>query len=418
MKTVVLGAGVIGVTTAYYLARGGHDVTVVEQRSEVGQDATGGNAGLIAPGHSFAWASPAAPRMLLKSLMGEATAIRVKLYLDLRLAWWGLQFLRECTSTRARVNTLIKLKLCQYSQGELNQLAAEESIDYQQVQRGAFYLYRDERELESGMARMQLLREHGVQMDTIPPQDLAELDPAFGQAHDVLAGAIHARSDASGNSELFTNALSERCRRLGVEFRLGTTARRFIVDGTRVCSVETDRGMLTADYFVLALGVRSPFLARTAGQRLPIYPAKGYSLTVPIDDPQKAPTVPGVDEKTLVAWSRMGDQLRMSSTAEFAGYSRDWSPSDFANILNTGKELFAAAANWDDHTARSCLRPMTPDGPPIIGRGKHDNLYYNTGHGHMGWTMACGSSRIVADQILGRRPAIDTNGMHVRALRR
>ena len=418
MKTVVLGAGVIGVTTAYYLAREGHDVTVVEQHSEVGQDATGGNAGLIAPGHSFAWASPAAPRMLLRSLLGEATAIRVKPRLDPRLAWWGLQFLRECTLPRARANTLIKLRLCQYSLSEMERLAAEESIDYQQVQRGAFYLYRDQRELELGMIKMDLLREHGVTMEAVSPQDLARLDPAFGPAQGALAGAIHSTSDASGNSELFTKVLAERCRALGVEFRLGATARRFIVDGTRVSGITTDQGTLTADFFVLALGVRSPFLSRTAGQRLPIYPAKGYSLTVPIADPEQAPTVPGVDEQTLVAWSRMGHQLRISSTAEFAGYGRDWKPSDFANILSTGRELFPAAANWEDASSRSCLRPMTPDGPPVIGRGKHDNLYYNTGHGHMGWTMACGSSRIVTDQMLGRRPAIDTAGMHVRAFRR
>lgn len=418
MKTVVLGAGVIGVTTAYYLAREGHDVTVVEQSSEVGQDATGGNAGLIAPGHSFAWASPAAPKMLLRSLRGEATAIRVKPRPDPRLVWWGLQFLRECTATRARANTLIKLRLCQYSQAELDKLASEESIDYQQVQRGAFYLYRDERELELGMAKMDLLREHGQEMQAVAAEEVARFDPAFSAAQGVLAGAIHAKTDASGNSALFTKVLTDRCRGLGVEFRLGTTARRFVVDGNRVSSVETDQGRLTADYFVLALGVRSPFLSRTAGQRLPVYPAKGYSLTVPIKDPQMAPTVPGVDEKTLVAWSRMGDQLRVSSTAEFAGYSRDWKPSDFANILRVGRELFPEAANWDDHAARSCLRPMTPDGPPIIGRGKHDNLYYNTGHGHMGWTMACGSSRLLADQMLGRPPAIDITSMRVRSFRR
>lgn len=418
MRTIVLGGGVIGVTTAYYLARDGREVTVVEQRGEVGQDATAGNAGLIAPGHSFAWASPAAPRMLLKSLRGEATAIRVKPRLDARLTWWGLQFLRECTPTRARVNTLVKLSLCQYSRDELDKLAAAESIDYQQVQRGAFYLYRGERELELGMAKMDLLRAHGEQLEAITPDDLTRLDPAFGSAKGVLTGAIHTKADASGNSELFTQILTERCRDLGVDFRLGTTARRFVVDGARVRAVETDRGTLIADDFVLALGIRSPFLSRTAGQRLPIYPAKGYSLTVPIDDPDRAPTVPGVDEKSLVAWSRMGDQLRMSSTAEFAGYSRDWKPSDFANILAVGRELFPAAANWNKHSARSCLRPMTPDGPPIVGRGKHENLYYNTGHGHMGWTMACGSSRIVADEMAGRRPAIDTTGMRVRAFRR
>lgn len=418
MKTIVLGGGVIGVTTAYYLAREGRVVTVVEQRGVLGQDATGGNAGLIAPGHSFAWASPAAPGMLVRSLRGEATAIRVRPRLDPRLAVWGLQFLRECTSKRARLNTLIKLKLCQYSQAELDRLADEESLDYQQVRRGAFYLYRDERELEAGMAKMDLLSRHGQQFESLTAADLVRIDPAFGAAEGMLAGAIRCVSDASGNSELFTELLAERCRELGVEFRLGVTARRFVVDGNRVSGVETDQGTLTADDFVLALGVRSPFLSRTAGQRLPIYPAKGYSLTVPVADPAHAPMVPGVDEKTLVAWSRMGDRLRVSSTAEFSGYRRDWKPSDFANILSVGRELFPKAASWDDHIARSCLRPMTPDGPPIIGCGRRDNLYYNTGHGHMGWTMACGSGRILTDTMMGRPPAIDTAGMHVRAFRR
>jgi len=417
MKTVVLGAGVVGVTTAYYLARDGHEVTVVDQLSEVGQDATGGNAGLIAPGHSFAWASPAAPRMLLKSLRGEATAIRVKPRLDPRFLWWGAQFLRECTATRAGENTLVKLRLGQYSQGELDHLAGAESIDYQQVSRGACYLYRDPGEFELGWAKMELLRRHGMKMDVVTGPELATLDPALRPAQHAVARAIHVVSDASGNSELFTKTLADRCRAIGVKFQLGTTARRFVAESGRISAVETNQGALTADTFVLALGVRSPFLSRTAGQSLPIYPAKGYSLTVPVVDAEKAPTVPGVDEKTLVAWSRMGEQLRMSSTAEFAGYGRDWQPADFANILATGRELFPDAADWDKSRMRACLRPMTPDGPPILGRGKHDNLYYNTGHGHMGWTMACGSSRIVADLICGRRPALPLTGMRVRAFR-
>lgn len=418
MKTVVLGGGVIGVTTAYYLAREGHQVTLVEQRSELGLDATGGNAGLIAPGHSFAWASPAAPRMLLASLRGEATAIRVRPRLEPRFLLWGLQFLRECTSARARANTLVKVRLARYSQQLLDELAAAENIDYQQVQRGAFYLYRDAHELELGMKKVELLTEAGLRADALAPADLVRIDPAFSRAAEMLAGAVYVPTDASGNSQLFTTTLAERCRGLGVEFLMGTTARRFVLDGTRVSAVATDHGPLTADTFVLALGVGSPILSRTAGQSLPVYPAKGYSLTVPVVDPAKAPTVPGVDEKTLVAWSRFGSSLRMSSTAEFAGYNRDWKPENLDNITAMGRELFPGAVDWGGQIARSCLRPMTPDGPPIIGKGRKDNLYYNTGHGHMGWTMACGSSRILADLIVGRRPAVDTAGMQVRAFRR
>jgi D-amino-acid dehydrogenase len=417
MRTVVLGGGVVGVTTAYYLAKEGHEVVVVEREDRLGTDATGGNAGLIAPGHSFAWASPAAPRMLIDSLRGQATAIRVKPRLDARLVTWGLQFLRECTATRAEANTLIKVGLALYSQGLLYELADEEHIDYQQVQRGAAYLHRTEQALELGIKKMQLLRDHGVPMEFLDAEQLAKLDPAFALAGNTFAGGIHVTSDGSGNSELFTNVLADRCRALGVEFRFGESAQRFLGDAGRVTGVTTDKGTLQADTYVLALGVQSPFLARTAGQRLPMYPAKGYSLTADIIDPAAAPTVGGVDEATLVAWSRFGDQLRVSSTAEFAGFSRDWKFSDFANILKTGREIFPGAVDWERVRMRSCLRPMTPDGPPIIGRGKQANLYYNTGHGHMGWTMACGSSRILVDLMAGRTPAIDVTPFQVRTHR-
>ncbi|MGY1917146.1 D-amino acid dehydrogenase [Blastococcus sp. SYSU DS0973] len=417
MKTIVLGGGVIGVTTAYYLAQEGHDVVVVEARESLGTDATGGNAGLIAPGHSFAWASPAAPKMLLASLRGEATAIRVKPRLDPKLVSWGVQFLRECTPARAQANTLVKLELCLYSQRLLDELAAAEAIDYHHVQKGLAYLYRSQEALDAGVKKMDLLRTNGVPMDVLDAEQVAKLDPAFAAAGETFAGAIHVTSDASGNSELFTNELAQRCGGLGVEFRLGVTAQGFVTDGDRVTGVRTDAGLLTADNYVLALGIQSPFLARTAGQRLPMYPAKGYSLTADVVDADATPTVGGVDEATLVAWSRFGDQLRISSTAEFAGFDRDWKYSDFSNILKTGRELFPTAVDWERARMRSCMRPMTPDGPPIVGRGKQRNLYYNTGHGHMGWTMACGSSRILADVVAGRPPALDTTPFQVRSHR-
>jgi len=419
MRTVVIGGGVIGVTTAYYLASQGHGVTVVEQRSELGCDATGGNAGLIAPSHAFAWASPRAPAMLLRSLRGERTAIRVKPRLDPRFVNWGVQFLRECTPHRARVNTLAKLALCQYSQGELYRLVDEEGIEYDEHRLGALYLYRDDRQLELGMERMRLLAEHGQQIEALTAEQVARLDPAFTSAVGVIKGAIHGKGDGTGNSEKFTVNLAKICEKLGVEFHTGVVATELIEHHGRITGLRTDRELYRADNYVLALGIGSPFLSRTVGQNLPVYPAKGYSLTVDITDDKAAPTYGGVDEATLVAWSRFGSALRVSSTAEFDGYSRQFTPEDFANILAVSDELFPGAADWDRATLRSCMRPMTPDGPPIIGRGRrHENLYYNTGHGHMGWTMACGSSRALADLVLGRRPAIDMTPFAVRSRRR
>lgn len=417
MRTIVLGGGVIGVTTAYYLAQEGHEVIVIEKEEALGTDATGGNAGLIAPGHSFAWASPAAPRMLLASLRGKATAIRLKPHIDAKFLAWGLQFLRECTQERAAANTLIKLELCKYSQARLDEIAAAEGIEYEQVQRGAAYLYRTREALDSGIKKMDLLRRHGVPMKVLDAEQVAELDPAFASAAQTFVGAIHVTSDASGNSELFTNKLADCAKALGVQFELGVRALKLVSDGQRVTAVVTTKGEMRADNYVVALGIQSPFLSRTVGQRLPIYPAKGYSLTAQIVRPEAAPMVGGVDEATLVAWSRQGDRLRISSTAEFAGYSRDWKFSDFANILKTGREIFPGAVDWDRAGMRSCMRPMTPDGPPIIGKGKHHNLFYNTGHGHMGWTMACGSSRIITDVIADRTPALPLRGLEVRSRR-
>jgi D-amino-acid dehydrogenase len=408
MRILVLGGGIAGVTAAYYLATDGHEVTLVEGQDGVGRDASAANAGIIAPGHSFAWASPKAPAMLLRSLLGQQTAIRVRPRLDPALVAWGLRFLRECTSARARRNTVIKLRLCQYSQAAMAELVRTEGIEYHAVTRGALYVYRDPRELELGIRRMALLAEHGQRQEVLDPGQVARLDPAFAPVQDKIAGAVRDLGDSSGDSRLFTERLARICQeRFGVTLRLGTRATALRAEGDRVTGAVTTAGILAADAYVLALGVGTPLVARTLGVRLAIYPAKGYSSTFPIRAGGLAPTLPGVDEQWLVGWSRQGDRLRLTSTAEFAGHDRAWSPRDFNNILRLAQDLFPAAADWTRGEFRACLRPMTPDGPPILGVGRHRNLYFNAGHGHMGWTMAFGTARIVADLVAGRKPGHD-----------
>jgi D-amino-acid dehydrogenase len=414
MKVVVLGGGVVGVATAWFLAQDGHEVEVVERHDRLAQDASSGNAGLIAPGHSFAWASPAAPKMLVQSLAGGETAIRVKPRVDPALIRWGLRFLRECPPAAARRNTLVKLRLCQYSQSVMDQLAADEAIDYGARAKGVLYLYRDEAELEAGMRRMALLQEHGQEQELLDADGVARHEPSLQPVKDRIAGAVLGKTDSSGDSELFTNELAARCEKLGVRIRLGCAVHRLETAGDRVTGAVIDGGTLRADAYVLALGVDSPRLARTAGQRLPIYPAKGYSVTFPIREGHRPPAYGGVDEGTLVAWSSFGDRLRMSSTAEFAGHGRDWAERDFNNIMRTARELFPEAADYEAGRFRACLRPMTPDGPPILGYGRQRNLLYNTGHGHMGWTMACGTAKIAADLMGGRTPELPLTGMEVR----
>ena len=415
MKTLVLGGGVVGVTTAYYLATAGHEVTVVEEKDALGLEATAANAGIIAPGHSFAWASPRAPRMLWQSLRGAETAIRVRLAPDLRLYTWGLRFLRECTAERTRRNTLVKLRLCQYSQSVMNELVRTERLEYHAVTKGALYLYRNAAELEAGTKKMALLAEHGQKQEILGAREVAKLDPVFEPVADKFAGAIRDLGDSSGDGHVFVENLARVCReRLGVVVKLGARVTGLEADGDRIGAALTSQGRLTADNYVLALGVGSPIVARTAGVRLPIYPAKGYSSTFPLKSGGLAPTIPGVDEQWLVGWSRLGDRLRLTSTAEFAGYDWGWMPRDFNNILRLARDLFPDAAHYDRGQYRACLRPMTPDGPPILGLGRHRNLFLNCGHGHMGWTMACGTARIVADLMTGRMPELDLEGLTAR----
>jgi D-amino-acid dehydrogenase len=412
MKTLVLGGGVVGVTTAYFLAKAGHGVTILEEKDGLGLEASAGNAGIIAPGHSFAWASPRAPAMLLRSLRGDETAIRVRLAPDPHLYTWGLRFLRECTAPRARRNTLIKLRLCQYSQGVLNELARVEGIEYDAIAQGALYLYRDPAELEAGVKKMALLAEHGQKQEILDANAVAKLDPVFEPVKSRISGAIRDLGDASGDSRLFTEKLGVLCRdRLGVGVKLGSRIIALRSGGDRIDGVVTNDGVLTADSYVLALGVGSPIVARTVGVSLPIYPAKGYSSTFPLRPGVRAPIIPGVDERWLVAWSRLGDRLRLTSTAEFAGYDWGWTPRDFNNILRFARDVFPEAVDFDRGEYRACLRPMTPDGPPILGLGRHRNLFFNSGHGHMGWTMACGTARIVADLMSGRMPELDLEGL-------
>ncbi len=413
MKVVVLGGGVVGVTTAYYLARDGVEVELLEGENELGDDATGGNAGLIAPGHSFAWASPRAPGMLVRSLFGKQTAIQVRPRLDPQLVGWGLRFLRECTTERAQRNTLVKLRLCRYSQRMLDELAREERIDYLDVHRGILYLYRDAHELELGAAKMQFLADNGQEIRVLDATGVVELEPALANVQARIAGAVYSPTDASGNAQVFTRKVAEACERHGAHVRVSTRVRALRSEGDRITGAVTDNGVVEGDAYVLALGVGSRAIAKTIGVRLPIYPAKGYTVNFPLHE-GAAPKTGGVDEAVLVAWAPMGDKLRMTSTAEFTGYDRSVQGESFANIMRVAHELFPEAADYNAGERRSCLRPMTPDGPPVIGKGRHANLWFNTGHGHMGWTMACGSSRAVSDLILGRQPEHDLRGNEYR----
>lgn len=412
MKVAVLGAGVVGVAAAYYLARDGHEVTVVERNDQPATETSYGNAGLVSPGDSYAWASPGALRIFLKSLYRRDLGIRVRPQLDPHFYRWSLRFLRQCTHARARINTERKFRLAVYARDCINALAEDTGVDYHSGKSGILYFYRSQQSLDAGAQHFGLLAELGFPTEVVGRARMIALDPALANARGTLAGAVYSPTDQTGDSARFTRELARWCEaQAQVRLMLGSRILRLDVEGSRVVKATTDKGDVVADAFVLALGAESPLLVRHLGIDLPIYPIKGYSLTVPIADGKVGPMLGGVDEDRYVAYSRQGTRLRLASTAEFAGLDRTHKPRDFASLFATGADLFpgyfdpAAAERWVG------LRPMTPTSVPVHGRARFDNLYLDTGHGHVGWTMACGSGKLTADLIAGRKPEIDTQGL-------
>lgn len=417
MRVAVLGAGVVGVTTAYELARDGHEVTVIERLDSAASETSYANAGLIAPGHSYTWSSPRAPRILLKSLTDRSQALVFRPSLDYRLYSWSLKFLRNCTAERARANTKRKVRLCRYSQERLGQIAAETGVAYDGLEGGLLYLYRKQESFDRGAQNTRVLSEEGLELRAISADEAAVLDPSLAPSKDKFAGAIYCPSDGSGDARMFTRNLADHCARtLGVTFRYDTEVTDFAAEGGRIRAVATNRGPIEADQFVLCFGVFAPRFARRLGVSLPIYPIKGYSVTLPIRAGDTAPVIGGVDEDNLVAYARFANRMRVTATAEFAGYSKTHKPSDFRHMLGAVKDLYPNGADYSVPEYWAGLRPMTPEGTPIFGYGpRFSNVAFNVGHGHMGWTMSAGCARITADLVARRTPEFSPEGMMVRA---
>jgi D-amino-acid dehydrogenase len=412
VKILVLGGGVVGVATAYYLAEDGHEVTVIDRNDEAASEASYGNAGLINPSDSYAWASPDALKTFIKSLYQRDLGIKARPRLDPRMWFWTWKFLFECTDARARINTLRKLRITTYSKACLNELVARTGIAYDGQDKGVLYLFRSQKTLDHGLAHMRFLADNGVKIEPVDAAGLARVDPVLAGATINLAGGIYTPMDQTGNSRTFARNLAAWCaENKGVRLAFKTTITGIEADAGRITRVMTDAGAFEADIYVLAMGADSPLLAERVGVKLPIYPVKGYSATVPVGEDHLAPQIGGVDEDKLVAYSRLGDYLRLASTAEFAGYDRSHKPADFRSLFRVAKDLFPDAGDYGQAELWAGLRPMTPSSVPIFGRARYDNFFLNVGHGHLGWTMACGSAKFVTDLIAGRTPEIDPEGL-------
>lgn len=415
MKALVLGAGIVGITMAYELNRDGFDVTVIDREAEPASFTSYGNAGMIAPGHAYAWSSPAAPGILLKSLWRNDQALRFKLSADPAFWSWMWKFWNQCTAERAALNTTRKLRLCLYAQSRFHETVGATGLKYDGNTGGLLYLYRTPGSFAAASAKSKILSDNGATIRSLSPDEAARIDPALEPVKDQFAGALYVPTDETGDCRLFARNMRGWLEQRGVKFKFETTVTGFDTEGDQIKAVITDKGREVADIYVLSLGVYSPHLSRALGVDLPIYPVKGYSVTMPIAGRNNPPKIGGVDEENLVAYTPMGDRLRVTATAEFSGYGREHTPADFRHMLSVIKSLFPNGADYSKTEYWAGLRPMTPEGTPILGRGRQKNLWYNTGQGHMGWTMSHGTARIVADLIGGKTPAVPLDGMRVPA---
>jgi len=408
VKVLVLGGGVIGVTTAYYLANSGHDVTVVDRQAEPALETSFANAGEVSPGYSSPWAGPGVPIKAIKWLLMKHGPLVIRPKLDPAMWLWLIKMLRNCTSVRYAVNKSRMIPLAEYSRDCLRALRAETSIHYDERSRGTLQLFRKAAQLDGTAEDIAVLKQYGVPYEVLDRDGCVSAEPALAAVKHRIAGGLRLPQDETGDCHMFTQALAAHAAKLGVQFRLKTTIERLISDADKITGVATSAGVLQADVYVVALGSWSPRLTRPLGIPIPVYPVKGYSITVPIVDPEAAPVSTVMDESYKVAITRLGDRIRVGGTAEVSGYSSSLHEARRATLDHSLTDMFPRGGDLAKATFWSGLRPMTPDGPPVIGPTRYANLHLNTGHGTLGWTMACGSARVLADLLSGRKPEIDT----------
>ena len=409
MRVLILGSGVIGVASAYYLAKAGHDVTVIDRQAGPALETSYANAGEISPGYASPWAGPGIPVKAIKWLLMRDGPLVIRPMLEARMWVWGLQLLANCTARAYAINKGRMVRLAEYSRDRLIELRAETGIAYDERTRGTLQLFRTQQQVDHAHGDIAVLEQYGVPYEVLDPARCVAAEPGLATARVRFAGGLRLPNDETGDCKMFTDRLAELCVAMGVVFRYGTVIHGVATEGGRVSSVATSAGQLEADAYVVALGSYSPILLRPLGISVPVYPIKGYSLTVPIRDEGVAPVSTVMDETYKVATTRLGDRIRVGGTAEIAGYDTTLRPPRRGPLERSLRDLFPVAGDAEKATFWCGLRPMTPDGTPVLGRsGKLPNLFINTGHGTLGWTMATGSGRVMADLISGRQPEIET----------
>ena len=410
MRVIVLGSGVIGVTSAYYLAQQGASVTVLDRQTGPAEETSFGNAGQVSPGYSTPWAAPGIPFKAVKWMFQHHAPLAVNLDGSMWQLQWMAQMLKNCNAQHYAINKERMVRVAEYSRDCLRQLRQDTGISYENRSRGTLQLFRKDAQLDAVQRDIEVLKESGVEYELLDRDGLARVEPALAAAKDKLVGGLHLPNDETGDCYLFTNALAKLAQEMGVDFQFNQNVEKLLVEGDEIKGVLVNGKVLTADRYVLAFGSYSREFLKPLYLDLPVYPVKGYSLTVPIVNPAMAPQSTVLDETYKIAITRFDQRIRVGGMAELSGFNLGLNQDRRATLEMVTKDLFPGgdlpqASFWTG------LRPMTPDSTPIIGGTRYKNLFLNTGHGTLGWTMACGSGKLISDLVMQQQPEISTEGL-------
>lgn len=413
MKVLVLGSGVIGVTSAWYLAKAGHEVTVIDRQPGPALETSFANAGMISPGYSAPWAAPGVPVKAIKWLLAKHAPLAVRPTADFSQYRWMWQMLMQCNSNSYSVNKSRMMRLAEYSRDCLMQLRTETGLDYEHRELGTLQIFRTQKQMDSAAKDIAVLHACGVPFEVLDRAGCIAIEPGLANSAEKIVGGLRLPRDETGDCHLFTTRLAQHCATLGVKFRYGVAIDEFLTDGQRITGVRAGEQAITADRYVLALGSYSPALLKPLGIDLPVYPVKGYSMTAPVSDKNLAPVSTIMDETYKIAITRFHDRIRVGGMAELSGFDTKLRTRPQGTLRMVLEDLFPGAGDIKSASYWTGLRPMTPDGTPVVGATKLSNLFLNTGHGTLGWTMSCGSGQLLADLISGQKTAFTPDGYSI-----